>query len=201
MVAPASGTLVEFPFMVGMPVDIGLETGAIQPSAFHVEAPITAAEQYRLTEEPDSASVTIADGPAPFDCEDVRVVQSETASPAAEGEDASTATIQCPVPQDVRVFPGLAIELTVAGGSAEGVPVLPATAVIGTADTGIVYVPGSDGRSQEVEIGIGVNDGQTVEITSGLEVGDEVLQYAPGSDDVDCADPEFYDPLFCEEGP
>lgn len=198
VLAPISGTLTEFPFLVGMPVDIGMETGLIQPSSFHIEAPITATQQYRFTEEPEDATVTISEGPAPFTCEDVRVVQSEEATPAGEEGQATTAAVQCPVPEDVRVFAGLAIELTVPGGSAEGVPVLPTTAVIGTTDTGIVFIPGPDGEPEEHEVGIGVNDGTMVEITSGLDVGDEVLLYAPGNDAVNCDDPEQYDPLFCE---
>lgn len=196
--APIGGTLTEFPFLVGMGVDIGMETGAILPNTFHIEAPITAAQQYRFTEEPEDATVSIADGPAPFTCTDVQVVASEEATPGSEGQPASTASIQCPVPTDVRVFPGLAAELIVPGGSAEGVPVLPTTAVIGTADTGIVFVPGADGEPEELEVGLGVNDGLYIEITSGLDIGDEVLQYTPGAQSVDCEDPETYDPLFCE---
>lgn len=193
--APASGTLTDFPFLVGMPVDIGTETGQIRPESFHVEASITAAQQYRFSEAPQTATITIDDGPAPFACEDVAIVQAEGGDEQSAG-----ASVQCPIPADVRVFPALAVTVTVAGGSALGVPVLPTTAVIGTADTGVAFVQGDDGEPKEVEIGLGINDGKFVEITSGLALGDEVLLYAPGiEDDIDCDDPEQFDPLFCGE--
>lgn len=194
--APASGTLTEFPFLVGMPVDIGSETGKIRPESFHVESSITAAQQYRFSEAPQSATITIADGPAPFECEGVAIVQAES---AGEGQ-SSGASVQCPIPTDVRVFPGLAVTVTVTGGSALGVPVLPTTAVIGTAETGVVVTLDAEGQQTEVEVGLGLSDGQFVEITSGLELGDEVMLYAPGVEsEVDCEDPEQFDPLFCGE--
>lgn len=195
VVAPTTGTLVGFPFLVGMPVDIGMETGSVQPSSFHVEASLTAAQQYRLIDEPKSASVAITDGPAPFTCDDVEIVQAEATEEASAG-----AQVQCSIPSDVRVFPGLALKVTVAGGSAEGVLVLPTTAVIGTSDTGIVYLPSADsGEPEEREVGLGLTDGMLIEITSGLDEGEEVLEFAPGADSDDiCADPMQYDPMLCE---
>ena len=200
--APASGTLVDFPFLVGMAVDIGTETGSIQPSTFHVEASITAAQQYRFTENPESATITITDGPAPFDCTDVTIVQDEGAPAESGGGTGGGAAVHCPVAADVRVFPGLAVSLRVAGGSAEGVLMLPTTAVIGTADVGAVFLPGVDGEPEEHPVRLGLNDGSMVEISEGLREGDEVLLYAPGgAPEVDCEDPEQYDPLFCEVMP
>ena len=121
------------------------------------------------------------------------------AESAGEGQ-SSGASVQCPIPTDVRVFPGLAVTVTVTGGSALGVPVLPTTAVIGTAETGVVVTLDAEGQQIEVEVGLGLSDGQFVEITSGLELGDEVMLYAPGVEsEVDCEDPEQFDPLFCGE--
>ena len=197
VVSPASGVLVGFPFLVGMPVDIGLETGAVQPSSFHVEAPLTAAQQYRLLDQPKTATIEITDGPAPFECEDVEIVEAE----AGEDGQGGGAQISCAIPSDVRVFPGLALKVTVAGGSAEGVLTLPTTAVIGTSGQGVVYLPAAEGEDPEaVNVGLGLNDGSFVEITEGLSEGDEVLEFAPGAEpDVDCEDPEQYDPTVCDD--
>lgn len=196
--APMSGTLVSFPFLVGMPVDIGLETGQIQPSSFHVEAPLTAAQRYRLIDEPESATVAIKDGPAPFECKNIKIVEAEAGE---DGQSAGT-QIRCAIPSDVRVFSGLALTLTVAGGSATDVLVLPTTAVIGTSDTGVVYLPAAEGEEPtEVQVGLGITDGSVIEITEGLADGDEVLEFAPGQEaEIDCDDPEQYDPGACESG-
>ena len=196
--APTAGTLVSFPFLVGMPVDIGLETGQIQPASFHVEAPLTAAQRYRLIDEPESATVAIKDGPAPFECKNIEILDAKRGE---EGEAGGT-QIRCSIPSDVRVFSGLALTLTVAGGSATDVLVLPTTAVIGTSDKGVVYLPGADGEEpREVEVGLGITDGSMIEITDGLAEGDEVLEFAPGQKtEVDCDDPELFDPFVCDPG-
>ena len=203
IVAPVSGVLVGFPFLVGMPVDIGMETGAVQPASFHVEAPLTAAQQYRLLDQPKTATIEITDGPAPFECEDVEIVEAEAAADGQGGgaDSSGGALISCGIPSDVRVFPGLALKVTVAGGSAEGVLVLPTTAVIGTSGQGVVFLPGGEGEEPvEVRVGLGINDGTSVEITEGLSEGDEVLEFAPGAEpDVDCEDPEQYDPAVCDD--
>ena len=81
----------------------------------------------------------------------------------------------------VQVFAGLTAKVTIAGGLAENVLTLPATAVEGAAGTGVVYLIGSDGESVETPVTLGLSDGITVEITGGVEEGDLVLQFVPGA--------------------
>ena len=47
------------------------------------------------------------------------------------------------------MFSGLAADMTIAGGIAENVLIVPITAVQGAADTGIVYVIAADGSQEE----------------------------------------------------
>jgi multidrug efflux pump subunit AcrA (membrane-fusion protein) len=100
------------------------------------------------------------------------------------------------VPDDVRVFVGLAASIELVAGSADDVLLLPTTAVLGSADAGIVYRPSASGEPEEVRIELGLTDGTRVEVRSGLSEGDEVLQFVPGAADP-CADPATADPMVC----
>lgn len=195
--APAAGTLSGFALLPDQPVDLGGETGAIQPPRHLVEAPVGAAEQYRLTAQPETATVTIDAGPAPFECGDVAIRQ-----PTGEQAEAGAgAVLTCAVPEDVRVFVGLSAEVELAAGAADDVLLLPTTAVLGSAETGIVYRPttgpdGMPGEPEEVRVELGLTDGSMVEVRAGLAEGDEVLQFVPGAADP-CADPATADPMLC----
>ncbi|WP_175414172.1 hypothetical protein [Agrococcus sp. SGAir0287] len=206
--SPAAGVLTGFEVLLNQEVQVGTETGSVQPATFHVDAPLTAQEQYRLTTQPTEAQVQIPGGPAPFTCTGLQVLQPSTgASSGAPGGDGatgvSTATARCQVPAEVRVFSGLAADVTIGGGVAEGVLTLPTTAVLGSADTGRVVRMGADGTQEEVQVELGLTDGQTIEIRGGLAEGDQVLQFVPGGEPLDdpCADPTSasYDPLLCGE--
>lgn len=197
MRAPAAGTLTGFDLLAGQSVDLAGETGAVQPPQHLVRASVGATEQYRLTSQPETATVTIDSGPAPFECGDVTISQP-TGEEATAG---SSATLTCTVPDGVRVFVGLAAKVELAAGSAADVLVLPTTAVLGSADAGIVYRPtigadGIPGEPEELRIELGINDGSVVEVRSGLAEGDQVLQFVPGAVDP-CADPATADPDVC----
>ncbi|GAA2174629.1 hypothetical protein GCM10009846_21310 [Agrococcus versicolor] len=200
--SPAAGVLTGFALLPNQQVEVGTETGAVQPATFHVDAPLTAQEQYRLTTQPTEAQVQIPGGPAPFACTGLVVLQPTPAAGATPGEDTgvSTATARCQVPGDVRVFAGLAADVTIAGGVAEGVLTLPTTAVLGSADAGTVVRIAADGSQEEVQVQLGLTDGQQIEIRGGLAEGEEVLQFVPGGEPVDpCADPATADPMLCGE--
>lgn len=206
--APAAGVLTGFEVLLNQELQVGTETGSVQPATFHVDAPLTAQEQYRLTTQPTEAQVQIPGGPAPFTCSGLQVLQPATGSGggASGGDGAtgvSTATARCQVPAEVRVFSGLAADVTIAGGVAEDVLMLPTTAVLGSADTGRVVRIGADGAQEEVQVELGLTDGQVIEIRSGLADGEQVLQFVPGGEPLDdpCADPmsPTYDPLLCGE--
>lgn len=206
--SPAAGVLTGFEVLLNQEVQVGTETGSVQPATFHVDAPLTAQEQYRLTTQPTEAQVQIPGGPAPFTCTSLQVLQPSMASgggtPGAEGQTGvSTATARCQVPGDVRVFSGLAADVTIAGGVAENVLTLPTTAVLGSADTGMVVRIGADGAQEEVQVELGLTDGQLIEIRAGLADGEQVMQFVPGGEPLDdpCLDPmsPTYDPMLCGE--
>jgi len=191
--APTSGTLSSLDVIAGQSVSIGQAAGQVAPPTFSVSGSLQPAQQYRLLNQPTEASVAITGGPAPFTCTGLRIITplagagSDAATAAGAGVDTgsgggTSTTVSCPVPEGVTVFPGLAAEMTIAGGRAEGVLVVPTTAVRGAAQTGAVWVVAPDGAVEERAVGLGLSDGRQVEITGGLADGDTVREFAPGAD-------------------
>lgn len=184
--APTSGTLTAFTLLVGQQVGLGETLGQIAPPTFNVTASLAPEQQYRLTSQPTEAIVTITGGPAPFTCTGLTITAAaaptgDSGSPDGGGSSA-VATVRCTVPGDVKVFAGLAAQLTIASGVAADVLVIPTTAVEGGSGTGIVYLPAvGGGEPEKREVTLGLSDGSMVEITGGLEAGEEILQFVPGA--------------------
>ena len=181
--AGANGILSSFSVLVGQVVGIGDVVGQVAPQSFNVTATIAPEQLYRLTEQPTEAQVSVQGGPAPFTCTKLRIITplpGEGGDGSGEGEGSGT-TVRCSVPGDVRVFPGLVADVTIAGGIAENVLTVPLTAVQGAADTGIVYIVGADGTQEERPVTLGINDGVNVEIIEGVTEGEMILQFVPGA--------------------
>jgi hypothetical protein len=188
ILADSTGVLSAFSLLVGQNISIGDTVGQVAPQTFSVTATISPEQLYRLTEQPTEAEVAVQGGPAPFTCGSLSIITPLPGSGGGSGGDGSgggdsgsTTTVRCSVPTDVRVFSGLVADLTIAGGIATDVLTVPLTAVLGAADTGIVFVIGPDGEQEERPVTLGLNDGINVEITEGLEEGEMVLQFVPGA--------------------
>lgn len=195
--APIAGTVSELPVLSGQTVAIGDKAGAVAPPTFSATASLPPEQQYRLVARPDSASVAVKGGPAPFTCTALSITTppataSEAPSGAAPGTGgssgasgsgtASTTTLRCAVPADVTVFAGLSADITISAGKAEGVLTVPTTAVKGSAEKGVVFVPDEKGGDpKEIPVTLGLTDGTSVQITGGLAEGDTILEFVPGA--------------------
>jgi multidrug efflux pump subunit AcrA (membrane-fusion protein) len=185
--AGSAGILSSFTPLVGQTIAVGDVVGQVAPQSFNVTATIAPEQLYRLTQQPTEAQVTVQGGPAPFTCAGLTIITplpgaGGGGSDGGSGEGgAATTTVRCSVPAEVRVFPGLVADVTIAGGIAEDVLIVPMTAVQGAADTGIVYVILDDGTQEERPVTLGLNDGINVEITDGLTEGELILQFVPGA--------------------
>lgn len=146
----------------------------IDPGESYVAATVPPESLYRLLELPDSVEVTISNGPAPFACADPELV-------TATGEEGAGTQLQCDVPDDVRVFPGLEVSVSVVTATVEEALVVPFTSLRGTVEAGSVWVVGDDGEPVETAVALGINDGKVVEVTEGLSEGDPILQFVPGT--------------------
>ncbi|SDC67331.1 Multidrug efflux pump subunit AcrA (membrane-fusion protein) [Microbacterium enclense] len=216
--APAAGTLSSLSVIAGQEITIGMTAGTVAPPTFSVTGTLEPAQQYRLLDRPTEASVTITGGPAAFTCGNLRITTplagstgsddagtgaSDGGGGTASGASGSGTTATCSVPGDVTVFSGLAAEMTIAGGRAENVLVVPTTAVRGAAQSGTVWVTAADGSTEERPVALGLTDGTQVQITEGLNDGDEILEFAPGAlsvpDDGCTVYPDGS--MFCDQAP
>ncbi|MEO6115749.1 MAG: hypothetical protein ABIP33_05135, partial [Pseudolysinimonas sp.] len=197
--AGASGILSSLPVLAGQTVSIGDAVGQVAPATFSVVATLPAAQQYRLLNKPTEAKTAITSGPAPFTCTGLTITTPLAGSGAgtdsgsgsgggagssgdSSGSTGGTAVVRCAVPAGVTVFSGLAAKLTIDGGKATDVLVVPTTAVEGATGSGTVYLPSADGgKPAKQAVTLGLTDGENVQITGGLKKGDTILQFVPGA--------------------
>ena len=185
--SPSAGTLSSFPALVGQMYAVGDAVGQVAPPTFNVSGSLPPEQLYRLLNQPTEAQVTITNGPAPFACTAL-TISSPLAGAGSTGDDgenppaaAGSPTVRCVVPAGVTVFAGLAANLVIGGGTAENVLVVPTTAVEGTAGTGNVYAILPDGSNEKRAVTLGLNDGLNVQVLTGVEEGDVILQFVPGA--------------------
>lgn len=208
--APVDGVVSALPVVKGQLVEIGDPVASVAPPTFSVTGAIAPEQQYRLTEKPTEAAVEVVGGPGSFTCTNLTIsvpLAGSEATPedGGEGGSAAGATVRCAVPADVTVFSGLTGTISLPGGSAEDVLVLPVTAVKGNSQSGTVWTVGEDGEPVETAVGLGLNDGSFVEITSGVEEGASVLEFLPVDDATDVApgDGCIEEPdgsVYCDDG-
>ena len=101
-----------------------------------------------------------------------------------DGSGTPTGTISCAVPKDQQVFAGLGATMTVSAGVAPDVVTVPLTSVKGSVKDGIVWIAntgGTDTAPEQRTVQLGLNDGNVVEVTSGLTEGEHVLEFVPGA--------------------
>jgi len=193
--APADGVLSALTVIHGQSVAIGDTTGQVAPPSYSVSGSLSPEQQYRLVTQPTEASIAITNGPAPFTCTGLRITTPLAGADAggtgggtdqASGTGGGTGsgsgtTVSCAIPAEVTVFPGLAAQITIAGGKAENVLVVPTTAVKGSAETGVVWFVLPDGTTEERPVTLGMNDGTSVQVVTGLAEGDLINQFVPGA--------------------
>ena len=190
VVAPAAGTLT-LTALKDQLVSVGDTIGSVAPGTLSVTGTLTPDQQYRLLAAPSEAEVTLKGGPAPFTCTGMRVGAAPPADGATTGtidpttgQPAATASgvVTCAVPAGVTAFAGLGADLAITNGVAEGALVVPVTSVQGSVQTGNVWVVAADGTQEKRSVGLGLTDGEIVQITTGLAEGDQVLQFIPVGD-------------------
>lgn len=181
------------------PVAKGDAVATIRLDSFRATGSIEPVDKYRLLKMPRSARVSITGGPKPFSCGDLAIGDPATdagadtgtgedegmeggyVEPGMEGEGGEGgASITCRVPEDVRVFDGLSMTMSINAGRAEDVLVVPITAVRGLVGSGTVWVV-ENGEPKERRVRLGLSDGKVVEIRKGLREGEEVLEFVPGA--------------------
>lgn len=189
--APVAGTLT-MTTLKDQVLSVGDTIGSVAPGSLSVTGTLTPDQQYRLLSAPTQAEVTLKGGPAPFTCTGLRIGpapagddgadSTQTVDPVTGQPLSASGTVTCAVPAGITAFAGLGADLAITNGSAEGALVVPVTAVQGSVQTGKVWVVLPDGTQEERSVGLGLNDGEQVQITEGLAEGDQVLQFIPVGD-------------------
>ncbi len=189
VLAGSAGTLSSLPVLVGQILTIGEVVAQVAPPSFNVSGTLSPEQQYRLLNQPTEATVTINGGPAPFVCGGLAISTALAGSGSTPGSDSATnpgtssagTTVKCAVPAAVKVFGGLAASMKISGGRAEGVLVVPITAVDGTIQSGNVYMTKDGGQPQKHPVTLGLSDGKNVQVTGGVKEGDQILEFVPGA--------------------
>lgn len=189
--APSTGTL-HLSALEGQQFQIGDSLGTVQPPTFSAVASLTPDQMYRIQSVPDTASITIKNGPAPFECSGLTIVTPQTTSSGTgSSADSGTGTTgsstsihaRCAVPADQTVFAGLQVTMGIIAGEATDVLTLPVSAVEGRYQTGFVYKPTEDlDAPEKVGVTLGITDGKRVQIVDGVTDADEVLEFVPSDD-------------------
>lgn len=196
VLAPTAGTLETLTVLLDQETSVGETTGSVVPGTFSITGALTTAQQFRLMGRPSVATGTITNGPAPFSCQNVQLSNAPAENTGGNDADqananmmgavpaeASSGQVSCSIPAEVEVFPGLGAGITLTAGEAKDVLALPLTAVKGSVKNGIVWIQSAEGGEPvEREVVLGLNDGNQVEIASGLKEGEQVLEFVPGSD-------------------
>ena len=190
--APVSGK-VTYNVIENQDTTTGMVVASVTPQTYSATGNITASQQYRLTNAPAAATISVADGPAPFSCSDLSIGTKASTS-TTTGQDGSTTTttgegtkveVRCSVPSDQQVFAGLKVTIGIDAGSATGAVLVPVTAVEGSVTTGNVWVvtdPDNPKDAEKRAVSLGINDGASIQVTDGLAEGETILQYVPGKD-------------------
>lgn len=199
--AATAGTVSGVAVLKDQEVSVGMEVVTVSPGTLSVTAPLSQSEQFRLLVPPATAAAQARGGPAPFVCGGLSTAAATgAAGPAAidpytgQPGEASTAQVSCRVPPGTTVFAGMSVDLTIDAGSARQVLAVPVSAVLGTVSNGSVWVVDADGAPVERPVGLGLTDGQFVQVTSGLAAGDQVLEFTlvPSDDDLGQGGPGVY---------
>lgn len=191
--APVAGTISALSIVTNQQTQAGTVVAQIAPPGFYVTASVQPTDRYRLLEAPTEAQVTVTGGPAPFTCTNLTITTPLAGAGTGGSGDApgsgdpgagagSGTTARCVVPPEVTVFPDLVAQLTISAGVAENVLVVPVTAVLGAAESGVVYVVDPEtGETEERQVTLGLSDGINVEVVDGLTEGELVMQFVPGA--------------------
>ncbi|MGP9581540.1 MULTISPECIES: hypothetical protein [unclassified Brachybacterium] len=203
LVATASGVLSGMELAEWDALAKGDTVATISPGTYSIVADLTPEQQLSLLDVELNATAELPNTPDPVACtapaitEDSEIEEPD-APPAPEvdpftgevisGGDAgvSAAQLVCPVPAEARVVPGLSVEVTVDLGTRTGVLTVPTTAVEGEGTAGTVYaLDEATGEPVAIEVVLGMRGDGAVEVTGGLEQGQEILEFAPGIDGAD----------------
>jgi len=193
--APVSGTVTP-KVIKQQETGVGVVVATITPSTYSATGTVSAAQQYRLTNAPTAATLTLEGGPAPFKASPSTTTGGDGSTTTTSG-DGTSVEMRCAVPGDQKVFAGMPVTISVDAGSASEALMVPVTAVEGKVGSGFVWlVPESGDASKAVKtaVKLGITDGTNIQITAGLKADQQVLQFVPNKDTRRTGTPDTCEP-------
>ncbi len=204
LTAPEAGRITGLTLAEWQSTTAGQTVATLSPGTYSIVAGLSPEEQLQLLDLDIEATAELPTAAEPVPCtaptitEDATVQEPTSPSepeappgvfeeyPGMEQEQSSgtsAAQLRCPVPEGIKIVPGLSVKVSVDLGSASGVMTVPTTAVEGNGTDGTVYVMDeATGEPTPVPVTLGLRGEGVVEIVEGLEEGQEILQFVPGVD-------------------
>lgn len=174
-----AGSITELLVREGETVAANIPVARVRYGGFGIPISVPAAQLFRVYEAPISARASIDSGPAGLACALVPTLPDPAPGGAGESTAPPGGSALCLLPLDAAVLATLPAKVGLNTGSVENVLTLPVAAVRGSAQTGQVsVVENKTVRIADVELGL--SDGVSIEIRSGIDESTTVLPYAPG---------------------
>lgn len=139
----------------------------VDPLRLEITAAVPAAEATRVVRG-RKAQVHVSGAPAGTSLE-----ASVVSEPAIV--DVATGTVSVRLTLGAKVPLGTPVEVEIVAGERAGVLIVPATAVVREAGQAAVYVVDDSHHAHRQAVTLGLENGQEVEVASGLQAGDSVV--------------------------
>ncbi|MFM2411809.1 MAG: hypothetical protein RLZZ587_142 [Actinomycetota bacterium] len=176
VLAPSDGIVTSLPAGSIARVGKGVPVVVMRFDGFGVIANFPLELGFRVYSEPTTGRVSLTNGASSVKCTPTLPVS--IAATDLEGA-ASALSMLCLLPLDTEaLYVGMPATLGLNTGIAKDVVSIPTSAVSGSREKGTVARI-VNGERQVIEVELGMTDGSWIEVTSGLEPGDEVQGLAP----------------------
>jgi len=181
LTSAVDGSVVSVNVITHQNVSVGSDVADVAPHHFQAIATVDPSLLYRFYGgSPTAVRVQIDGGPGPFECPFVSLGTTTGASAGGSGPTASLPVqLACAIPPSVHIFSGIPCLIAATTGFAKNVLTVPLTAVEGSAQAGYVTLVGHNGAKTTVAISLGISDGNDVQVLSGLNQGDRILDTPP----------------------
>ncbi|WP_433328613.1 efflux RND transporter periplasmic adaptor subunit [Spirillospora sp. CA-294931] len=195
--APVAGRISGLTAVTGQELSPADAVAQLDPGRFQAVATIDGKEVYKLYNRPESITMAIDHGPAPFSCRLLKYgagasgrQQQDSGPEGGGGAGGDNVEVTCRIPARQRVFAGIRGKLSITTDSVRDAVVVPLSAVLGEAGKGRVTVVGAGGERKSRPVKLGINDGKQVEVLDGLEKGEKILDRAPLDAEFDVPEPK-----------
>lgn len=173
--APSDGRVVSFEVPDGAKAERNIPLGAFEAFALGIKTEIPVEEAYRLYSTPSKAMANIESGPSGQPCD----LYLSVAGEESESPESGLPNFVCLLGPDVKSMPGLPAKLGLKTAFSKQALVLPVESVSGSVQHGQVTAVGLGGDARNVDVKLGISDGNMIEILEGVQEGDTVLAISP----------------------